>query len=244
MFKKFLGAFIVCAFTSTIGANFNVVTDNHESINQQLRSAAIRGNLEYVQGCIYAGANVNTTTVAGFTTSERALFKGKCPHGWTPLHYAAAFGHAEVIAALRAAGANMSAQAEEGITPAHLVSYLGGESAIRCLQELSFSGHHSVLNVPDGDGLVPLHFAACEGNYKAAEYFINSGVSVDVQDREGMTPLHWAVICSKYYLVELLLERGADKTITTVMNKIPFDMAKTLEIRKLLALGAVGLADD
>ncbi|MBX9830799.1 ankyrin repeat domain-containing protein [Candidatus Babeliales bacterium] len=256
MFKKLTGVFIACFFASAIGANGNLVMDNHESINQQLRSAAIKGNLREVRRCIAAHADINTTTVAGFTTAERALFKGKLPNGWTPLHHAAAFGHPEVIAELRDAGANVSAQNAEGETPAHMVCFLGGDSAIFCLRELSFYAEANIINVPDFDGLVPLHLAACEGNYKAAEYFINSGVPVNIKDKEGMTPLHWAAICNQYYLVELLLERGADKSIKTVMHKTPFDMAKKLEIRTLLELEEVdemdvvgfavwgGLADD
>ena len=67
-----------------------------------------------------------------------------------------------------------------------------------------------LVNLPDEDGLTPLHLAALSGNLRALEVFLSSrGVSVDQPDTGGHSALHWAAVCQRADCVSLLHQHGA-----------------------------------
>ena len=65
----------------------------------------MEGNIEAVKQHIAAGTDVNA--VGGLL-------------GWTPLHFAAAFGHKEIVKLLVAKGADVNTKNENGYTPLDL----------------------------------------------------------------------------------------------------------------------------
>ncbi|MBC6403932.1 MAG: ankyrin repeat domain-containing protein [Hyphomonadaceae bacterium] len=70
-----------------------------------------------VRRCLAAGAEVNV----------------RAEHGLTPLHLAADYGDAGMIAALVKAGANIELRAELGVTPLHAAAVVGNAETVAAL---------------------------------------------------------------------------------------------------------------
>ena len=68
------------------------------------------GEIEVLKAVIADGSNVNAQ---------------KTSNGWTPLHYAARWGHKEVVELLIAAGADVNVKFEDGKTALNWVSSRG-----------------------------------------------------------------------------------------------------------------------
>lgn len=83
---------------------------------------------------------------------------------------------------------------------------------------LAAGGH--ALDAFDDLGRTPLHCAVESGHYRAAEWLIQQGASVNAHDEAtiGETPLSLAVQSDYPEMVELLLAHGADPDITGWMG--------------------------
>ena len=79
-----------------------------------LMLAALKGQLELVAKLVKKGADVNKT-------------------GWTPLHYAASYGHAEVIKLLIENHAYIDAESPNGSTPLMMASMYGNPQSVKLL---------------------------------------------------------------------------------------------------------------
>ena len=71
------------------------------------------------------------------------------------MHWAAANGHVDAIKALKEAGADVSAQNNDGRTPMHLAAKNGHVDAIKALKEAGAD-----VSAQDNDGWTPMHLAA------------------------------------------------------------------------------------
>jgi ankyrin repeat protein len=80
--------------------------------------------------------------------------------GWTPLHYAAHWGHKDVAELLLANRAEVSAQDNEGMTPLHFAA----DGGLKEMFELLLSGNADA-NSSDKDGMTPLRWAMSKGHH-------------------------------------------------------------------------------
>ena len=92
------------------------------------------------------------------------------PREVTPLHEAARDGHAGIVRALLADGAEVDARAEGEATPLHLAATLGHTATSRALIE----GGANVNARAEGKA-TPLHYAALLGNAGAIEALLEAG---------------------------------------------------------------------
>jgi ankyrin repeat protein len=172
----------------------------------------------------------------GATVDARERFGGQ-----TALMWAAARRHPEMIALLISRGAAVDArsavrdyqrhiQAEGrpksldtgGFTP---LLYAARENCRACVAVLL--EHGADIDLPDPDGVSPLHVAVMNANWDLAKDLIDAGADVDQWDIFGMAPLFTAVgnrsrydggrasidapnVTTGLEIVKLLLERGAD----------------------------------
>ncbi len=110
-----------------------------------LMLAALKGQLELVAKMIKKGADVNKT-------------------GWTPLHYAASFGHVDVIKLLLENSAYIDAESPNGSTPLMMASMYGNPQSVKLLLE---EGADPLLK--NQVGLTALQFAQRGNRLDSAE---------------------------------------------------------------------------
>ena len=140
--------------------------------------------------------------------------------GWTPLHLAVAAGQADIVRALAAAGADLSARTEHGRTPLHvalefcppLAGVLRELGAVVDAASAAYLDDVEQLRreLQDGAGLDGprtgelLAWAAHGGAENTARLLLEHGAATDGG------ALHAAAARSRAGMVRLLLEAGAD----------------------------------
>jgi len=103
----------------------------------------------------------------------------------TPLHLAAWAGHAKVVALLIERGANINAEAIDGIRAIHFAAQNGHET---CVKELLKA--RSKVNVRDTKKLnTPLHMAASRGHASLVAYLLRKNADPNAVNRGRKTPV-------------------------------------------------------
>jgi ankyrin repeat protein len=191
-----------------------------------LLAVARTGNVEAAQLLLNRGATVDAREKWG---------------GQTALMWAAARRHPEMIQLLISKGADVNARSTDrnyqrhvtaegrpksldsgGLTP---LLYAARENCIACVDVLLKKG--ADIDLPDPDGVSPLHVAIMNANWDLARQLIEAGADVNQWDIFGEAPLFTAVgqrtridgghasidpvnRTDGLTVVRLLLERGAD----------------------------------
>lgn len=91
------------------------------------------------------------------------------------------------------------------------------------------------LESEDGHAHTALSEAACQGNSNVLRFLLERGADPNKCNDEKRSPLYRAAYNGHYETVETLLGNGADPRIRTKQAETAFDVAKTPEIRELLA---------
>lgn len=147
-----------------------------------------------------ASALVEDAGVGDLAKVELLLKRGVRPD-WTigetqrtPLHEAAAFGHAEVVQALIQAANEgdrlnriIGATDQQRRIPLHDAAF-GGHVAVAGI----LLDHGAVIDAAGTDGLQPLHLAVIKGDDKMVEYLLSRGAYVLARDAEGRTAKDYA----------------------------------------------------
>lgn len=123
---------------------------------------------------------------------------------WTPLHWAAFTGHADVAEVLIKNGADVNARDAFGYTPLHFA--MSRQVAAVLVEHGAKTSAQSNSN-----GWTPLHRAAFASNKDVVQYLISEGADVNARDRLGNPALYYAAGWSRSREVaQLLIQRGAD----------------------------------
>ena len=83
-------------------------------------------------------------------------------------------------------------------------------------------------------GRTALHMCASYNHPEIARMLIDAGADVNIQDENGLTPLHWCVINNHPEIARMLIDAGADKTIPNNNGTLPYELAHSQELKKLL----------
>ncbi|KAG6745538.1 hypothetical protein POTOM_050034 [Populus tomentosa] len=66
------------------------------------------------------------------------------------------------------------------------------------------------VNLKDGEGRTPLHWAVDRGHLNIAEVLVGKDADINAKDNEGQTPLHYAAVCEREAIAEYLVKQNAD----------------------------------
>ena len=141
-----------------------------------------------------------------------------------PLHWAAKYGHADVVKALLEEGDNPNRRDLRGHTALHMAILNGrtdihsSEAVVRLLLDAGANPNEMCRPMTDRRYALPaLSCAAMEGHGDIARALLNAGADPNLTNGQGRTALFWANrharIHSKKagkHLVRILLEGGAN----------------------------------
>ncbi|XP_030383953.1 ankyrin repeat, PH and SEC7 domain containing protein secG [Scaptodrosophila lebanonensis] len=121
----------------------------------------------------------------------------------TPLHYAAAWGHADCVRILLEHNAPINVVNSVGYTPLHVGA--GSVEVVRLLIK-----HGALINAKTlSDGKTALHLAIESRCQEAAHVILQTNVNINETDDDNETPLMTAIVCGLLPLAKELIERGA-----------------------------------
>lgn len=128
----------------------------------------------------------------------------------TPIHLAAVFGHERTANLIIAAGGDVNAKPDDGVTPIHKALCNPGASLSKVVSillaagaDVNILGCHSFFK----DQRAPLH--DCR-DVEIARMLVNHGARIDVRGGSGETPLRIGCENGEFELVEFLIEAGSN----------------------------------
>ena len=137
--------------------------------------------------------------------AESATFSCRDKTGATPLFFAAARGHADVIDLLCAHGVDPNDDDSLGRTPLHAAAAHDWADAVRALMR-----RDAWIEAPDHADDTPLHLAARMAGVNTVEALLRHGAKVDAINKLGLTPLcEAAVVRERFDVADALVRGGA-----------------------------------
>jgi ankyrin repeat protein len=119
---------------------------------------------------------------------QPSLISARSPDGFTALHLASFFGHAETVRALIAAGADVLARTDNALSnqPLHAAAASSQvESRLACARHLLDAG--ADVNDRQSGGFTPLMSAAQSGDRQLTELLLAYGADPGIEDDRGLS---------------------------------------------------------
>lgn len=123
----------------------------------------------------------------------------------SPLYYASAAGHTEIVKFLLAHGANIEAGNDKDETPLAKAARFNHYDTVKTLLE-----HGAETNCRDFLGRTPLHEATVQSGKEMIDLLISYGADISARNKYDSTPLHEAVSHNQIKAAKALVENGAD----------------------------------
>ncbi|XP_048653637.1 putative ankyrin repeat domain-containing protein 20A2, partial [Marmota marmota marmota] len=161
----------------------------------------------------------------------------------TPLHYACAYGQAEVVAFLVKNKCDINLCDSDNNTP--LIKAIQQQEE-ECATILLENG--ADVNVQDPNGGTPLHHAICTNNTSVAAKLLLHNANIEAQNKDGCTPLLLALKENKHHVAEFLIKAKANIHAVDMRGRTALMLAVSYEspdIIKLLIEGGIDVfAED
>jgi uncharacterized protein len=154
---------------------------------------------------LFAALKAQDPETALYALSEGADPLAREPDGTTPLHYAAHFADARLIAALLKVKADPNAHNEFGTTPLAEAATTGDAESIRLLLKAGAD-----VESANPEGQTALMVVARAGKLDAAKLLLKAGADVNAKEQwGGQSALMWATAHGHPDMIRLLLQAGA-----------------------------------
>lgn len=144
------------------------------------------------------------STMAILPNKSSSLIMVEDKDGYTPIDYAARYGHVAAIKVLLEKGSSVKAKTKYGYTPLHSAAENGHVAAVEALIAAGSS-----VTVGNNYGHTPLHLAAENGHVSAIDALVAGGSSVSAKSKNGFTPLHMAAWKNHLVAIDALIANGA-----------------------------------
>lgn len=168
--------------------------------------------------------------------------------GWTCLHIATAYGIEPIVERLVQAGANTNSTNSFGYSPLLEAAHRGFINIAKLL--LQGGANLNLMPTKEDWAKSPFMSSPCHcalgdaarcGFTSMVELLITSGANVNQPNFLEWTPLHEACFYNRYDTVKLLLLNGADPTLRTGLDALPYHLATGYQIKDILVeLGGDG----
>ncbi len=139
----------------------------------------------------------------------------------TPMHAAAAAGHANILSLLIEHGGDLNGWAMNGNTPLRRASRNGKLEAGKLLLD-----HGADVDAPDRYDNTALMGAIYQGYVEFARMLLDRGAQIDARTHSGRTALHYAAIMNQVEGARLLLERSASVNVSDISGFTPLGCAR------------------
>lgn len=197
-------------------------------------------NAEAVRFLIAKGGNINAKDKSGntplheavsginITAAEELLRNGaninsKNAVGYTPLHYAVMNNRKKIVQLMLSKGGSVD------------MFIAAGTDDVQSLISI-LHNHRNAINMTDGQGYTPLHWAAMCGCTNTAQFLINQGANLNARTSSNMTPLHMSLYSYAYANNEhvrnqlevgrMLIQAGANINIRDKFGRTPLGWAE------------------
>lgn len=152
--------------------------------------------------------------------------------GETALTIAVRRNKPEIVDYLIEKGADITIKDKKGNNLLfHLVDAFRGKKTENFKDKFKLLVAKGLKPTKDDDAL--LHYATKKGKLAIVKELLAMGMNVNSTDKNGFSPLHIAVMTAKNTkIVEELINGGADKSLKTVDNETPYDLAAENEMFK------------
>ncbi|KAH0614131.1 uncharacterized protein H6S33_006017 [Morchella sextelata] len=163
--------------------------------------------------------------------------------GGTPMHWAAHYGHADIVRSLLEHRVDIRIKDGRGRTPLHWAAKAGYEGIVMMLLA---SG--APVDSQDNYGDTPLHRATEQSHTAVVKVLLENGANVTLTEGDGATALHWAAAYGKDKIALMLLQSNADTESSGRNSETPLHQAAAHGhvgvARMLLKFGAKAEAVD
>lgn len=137
----------------------------------------------------------------------------KDPYGMTPIHWAVASGHIEVVRLLLARGSNVNAADGEGLTPLHLAAKSGNKA----IAEILITAGADVNATNNIQHVSPLNKAAQNGKFEVVKLLVEKAADLNSEEKCGRCPIQCAA-GQNGEMAKYLIAHGAKVDLFTAIQ--------------------------
>jgi ankyrin repeat protein len=169
---------------------------------------------------MYAARAGQVENVKFLLQENRSIVMAKDKHGYSAIHYAAEYGHPEIIKLILDAGVKIAMGGPDRKAALHIAAAKGDLETVKFLVDQG-----AKVTAKDKFKRTPLLLACRNGNLAIASYLLQQGSPFDEADSSGNSPLHYACAYGYPEIIGALLQAGANPNAVNSWNLSPTAVA-------------------
>lgn len=169
---------------------------------------------------MYAARAGRVENVRFLLQENRSIPAFKDRLGYAAIHYAAEYGHIDVVKLLLDSGVKVAVPGPDRKTLLHIAAAKGNFELVQFLVE-----NGAKVLARDKFKRTPLLLACKNGNLRVASYLLQQGSLFDDPDSSGNTPLHYACAYGYPEVIDVLVQAGANPNAVNSWNLSPTAVA-------------------